>query len=502
MTNPKIIVLGSLNGELEQAAQKLATLQAKNGFSIAILTGNVFAPTLDAEVLEALKSGKLAFALPTYFTVGTHPLPEQIAAKVEADEEIGQNLYFLGKRGVTTTADGIRIAVLGGIPAHPETTWREPCRSPPDSSRAIAELCASLKPRYALSASPGSFFYEREAFEHPFTTEAESDVRAFTRFISLAPYGNAAKAKAMYAFSLNRSDDGAVPPGVTSSPLAVAAHSKKRPRGDDSYSRFGGYHDDHGRAGRRGKRRQAQPPPGPDRCYFCLSNPDISTHMCCSIGDESYVTTAKGPLPTPTTFAEHGLTFPGHFIIIPLPHAPTATAMGTADEAARTYDEMSRFRDALQAMLATTSSHKLGAVTWEISRERNVHLIWQLMALPAQLIQSGVAEAAFRVEAENQAYPAFVADDLPLSRQAAYGDFFCVWLWADNGEDKIKGKSLVMPLTQDLRFDLQFGRRVVAKLLGLDARFVWQECQQTVEEETRDVQAFRQAFKEWDFTLA
>ena len=170
-------------------------------------------------------------------------------------------------------------------------------------------------------------------------------------------------------------------------------------------------------------------------------------------------------------------------------------------EAVKTYKEMTRFRESLQAMIAARSSHKLGAVTWEISRDSNVHLHWQLVAVPADLIRKGVAEAAFRVEAENERYPALKSRDLALNEQAACGDFFRVWLWADDGEDRIKGTSLVMPLPQDLRFNLQFGRRVLAKLLGLEARFTWQDCAQTEEEETRDVEAFRSAFKDWDFTL-
>ena len=489
-------------------------------------------------------NGTLEVPLPTYFTLGTHPLPKAIAAKVEADEEICPNLHFLGKRSITKTSDGIRIVALGGLldtnlvggqskeqhlPFHseddakalrgansadilltsmwPADIWQgskaplePPQQASIQSTKAIAELCAALKPRYHISASPGSFFYEREPFLHP--SNGESDVNSITRFISMAPYGNEAKAKAMYAFTLNRSDTTA-PPGTTSSPFAI--HQKKRARPEDSYSRFGGSHHDGDRQGRRNKRRRASPPPGPDRCYFCLSNPNISSHMCCSIGDESYITTAKGPLPTSTTFVEKGLNFPGHFIIIPLAHAATIPSMGDASDpssdAVRTYNEMTRFRESLQAMISAKSSHKLGVVTWEISRDRNVHLIWQLIAIPADLIQKGVAEAAFRVEAENQKYPAFLTKDFSLEEQAGYGDFFRVWLWADNGEDKIKGKSLVMPLAPDLRFDLQFGRRVLAKLIGLEKRFVWQDCAQIEEEETKDVQAFREAFKGWDFTL-
>lgn len=229
--------------------------------------------------------------------------------------------------------------------------------------------------------------------------------------------------------------------------------------------------------------------------------------MCCSIGDDAYISTAKGPLPTSATFAEQGLDFPGHLIIIPLPHNPTIPSIGpVADpngEAAKTYKEMTRFREAIQAMIAAKSSHKLGVVTWEISRENNVHLIWQLMPLPAELINKGLAEAAFKVEAENQSFPAFKVQELTLEQQAeSGGDFFRVWLWADDGEERIKGKSLVMPLPSDMRFfDLQFGRRVLAKLLNLEDRVIWKACEQTVEDETKDVEAFREAFKEWDFTL-
>ncbi|EFY90917.1 CwfJ domain protein [Metarhizium acridum CQMa 102] len=543
MAAPKIIILGSLNGQLEPAFNKLATLHAKNNFSLAILTGDVFTSDTDDKTISALLNGSLEVPLPTYFTIGTHSLPERIATKVEAGEEICHNLHFLGKRSITKTSEGLRIVTLGGLldtkvvggqskeqhlPFHtdddakglkgannadilltsmwPANVWNgsqvvlgPTHQASIQSSQVIAELCATLKPRYHISASPDAFFYEREPFLHQSSSNTEP--ASVTRFISMAPYGNEAKAKAMYAFTLNKSDT-TVPRGITASPFTP---KKKRPRDDDEagYSRFAPH--DNNRRGRQNKRRRESLPPGPDKCYFCLSNPNISAHMCCSIGDESYITTAKGPLPTSTTFADVGLNFPGHFIIIPLPHAPTIPSMGpTSDptsDAVKAYNEMSRFRESIQAMISAKSSHKLGVVTWEISRDRNVHLIWQLMPIPAEMIHSEIAEAAFRVEAENQKYPSFVTRELTLEEQPTFGDYFRVWLWADNGEDKIKGKSLVMPLSADTRFDLQFGRRVIAKLLGLEKRFIWQDCEQTVEEETADVEAFRDAFKAWEFTL-
>ncbi|CAI4216328.1 unnamed protein product [Parascedosporium putredinis] len=330
-----------------------------------------------------------------------------------------------------------------------------------------------------------------------------SDKPKFTRFISMAAFGNEEKAKALYAFSLPSIDTAVeIPPGTTPSPFASHDRSSKKRAHDGSYSRFQQDERDH-RPRKHGRHRS--PPPGPDKCFFCLSNPNLSAHMCCSIGDESYLATAKGPLPASDTFAKEGLNFPGHFIIIPLSHAPTVISMGDPTDAestaVRTYKEMTRFRESLQAMLAKRSEYKLGAVTWEISRGRGIHAHWQLLAAPADIIRKGLVEAAFKVEAENLSYPEFQTTDLTLEKQVEFGDYFRVWVWADDGDSKIKGTSLVMPLDPDSRFDLQLGRRVMGKLLGLESRLVWQNCVQEEEEEKEDVEAFRLAFKEWDFTL-
>jgi hypothetical protein len=517
-------------------------LHAKNNFALAIITGDVFTPDTDDATLDSLIDGTIEVPLPTYFTVGLHPLPPRIVAKVEANEEICPNLHFLGKRSITKTSDGIRIVALGGsvdsnlvgglskeqhLPFHttddvkslrgannadilltslwPANVWsgNKVALTPEQqasisSTKEVAELCAALKPRYHFSPSPDVFFFEREPFLQ--LPEKDSEPPSATRFISMAPFENDAKAKAMYAFTLNKSDS-SLPVGCTSSPF----ESKKRPREDAQYSRFGRTNHGDGQHGRRKRRHAQSPPPGPDRCFFCLSNPNLATHMCCSIGDDAYITIAKGPLPKPAMFADKGLEFPGHLLIIPLPHAPTIPHIGSVDdpsgEAVKAYKEMGRFRESIQAMIASKSSHKLGVVTWEISRERNIHLHWQLMPLDADMIRKGLAEAAFRVEAENLGLPAFTNKELSLEQQVSEGDFFRLWLWADNGEDRIKGKSLVMPLPTDQRFDLQFGRRVMAKLLGLEDRLIWQDCEQSVEEESKDVEAFRQAFKDWDFTL-
>ena len=137
-------------------------------------------------------------------------------------------------------------------------------------------------------------------------------------------------------------------------------------------------------------------------------------------------------------------------------------------------------------------------------------------------------EAAFKVEAENEKYPvSFRVKDVG-DGTGEKGDFFRVWIWVPGEEDVVDGRSppaggsggthgedegeegeekrgkqkcLVMPLNAEFRFDLQFGRRVMAKLLGLESRMNWRDCAQTDEEETKDADAFKEAFKGFDWAL-
>ncbi|KAI0854163.1 CwfJ C-terminus 1-domain-containing protein-like protein [Daldinia vernicosa] len=535
----KIIVLGSINGKFESVFQKLATLHQKQNFSFAIITGNLFSADQDDDTISRLLNGEIQVPLSTYFTIGTTPLPSQVVERVEKGEDVCENLHFLGKRSVTKTSDGIRIVALGGIldttiiggqskeqhlPLHtaddakvlrganatdillttcwPSKVWTNSSKAltPEEqsfitSTNEIADLCATLKPRYHFSMSPADFFYEREPFFHP-PSSPDSDQKPVTRFISLASFGNAAKAKAMYAFNLVPGEvPSAIPPGSTVSPFIVRANTRKRPNPTDD--RTNG-HDHHG--GRRVRRRKDRsPPPGPDRCFFCLSNTDVDTHMVCAIGDDAYVTTAKGPLPSSDTFASSGLSFPGHQLIIPLPHEPTIRSMG--EDAHKTYQEMVRFKESMQAMVATQSKFKLGAVTFEISRQSGIHVHWQFIPIPSELIRKGLVEAGFKVEAENRQFPPFEETALESGIDET-SDFFRLWIWSDDSDTGIQSKELVMRFDSNMRFDLQFGRRVIAKLLGLEDRLYWQDVVQSIVEETQDVEKFKEAFKPWDFTLA
>ena len=541
------IVIGSVNGRFD-AFEKITQLHKKNAFSVALIVGDLFGdPTAcsseGAEGVDRLLAGEISIPLPTYFSFGKYGLPAKVQAKLmEQDDELCSNLYFLGKRSVTKTSDGLRIVSLGGVfdstidkassqdrylpryGLHDATAlqgahtadilvtsqWPDAIRyessisrfeglGDPLSIECIANLCSKIEPRYHISTSP-SFFFEREPFHHDQKEENLNPSR-ITRFISLPDYGNERKQKWLYAFSvdLTAPQSAAKSPGLTRSPFPKLNRGKRRLDGDlTTQSRFsdGTNHLNHQRPKRL---KNKGPPPGPESCFFCLSNPNLQTQLITSIGNESYLTTAKGPLPTPQSFKD--LEFPGHMLIIPLSHSPTLENISPSITRNATIEEMTLYRRALQSLVAHESKGTLGAVTWELSRASGVHLHWQFMPVSAELVRKGLVEAGFRVEAETERYNQFHEAKVTDSANDV-GDCLRLWLWAGEEEGAKKdGESiLVLDIQQDSRFDLQFPRRVMAKLVGLEDRIHWQDCKQTEDEELSDAEAFKRAYKQFEFT--
>lgn len=538
--------------------EKISKLHAKNGFSLAIVLGDLFAdPAVEAgdseHRLTSLISGDPPIPLPTYFSLGKCPLPKQVIDKIDArDGEVCDNLIYLGKRATIKTTEGLRIVCLGGLldtnlaaglskdkylPYHTDSdarslhgankadillthAWPASVRSKslaqwpenvsePAGEQCVSDLCSFLKPRYHFSPSENAFF-EREPFWHP-STDDIIDRGTITRFISLAAYENKFKQKWLYAFSIDlaESSSGSLPLGATASPFIIL--KKKRPHLPDqeqAYSRFAGTSDTTRHRDRHAKRsRNKGPPPGPQECFFCLSNPNLAAHLITSIGNDSYLTTAKGPLSTAKTY--DSITFPAHILIIPLSHSPNLATIMPPESRASTFNEMTHYRHGLQRMLSSQAKGSLGAVTWELSRAGGIHVHWQFLPVNVDLIRRGLVEAGFQVEAENDKYPLLVSRDIEAGSDER-GDYFRVWIWApeeareaDVHASNLTGREqqLVLPLPSEGHFDLQFGRRVMAKLLGLETRMQWRDCLQPEDEERREAESFKDAFKEFDFSL-
>lgn len=540
MSNTGRVVLGDVDGQFKAVFQKLGALHAKNNFAFAIIAGSLFGDAGDIDDagqsdMQMLLDGKIDVPLPTYFALTKHPLPPAVIEKLEiANDELCHNLFFLGKRSVTKTSEGIRIVALGGQldpniiagqskdkypPFYGDTDakilrgaksadilitseWPEDiCKRSrvqfhpdvqPQSRQCIADLDAVLKPRYHFSTSGGTF-YEREPFFHAPSDESDN-LYPVTRFISMAAYGNPNKQKWIYAFSIDPSASHPVSPPAGSTACPVTVSEKKRPAPEHREQAL--VYDDGSRGRRPHKRRKGENrgPLSASECFFCLANENIATHLVTSIGDNSYMTTAKGPLSTSQTFAKLG--FPCHMLIIPFTHQPTLGSM-EEEERQATYAEMQKYRTAMNSMLKSVADEEYGSVTWEVSKSSLPHTHWQYLPVPADLIRKGLVEAAFKALAENMHWPKFTKEDVADGFEET-SDFFRVLIW-DPKNDAEKQTSYVLRFDEKIRFHSQFGREVLAKLLRLDKRIDWRDCGQTQAEEEQDVAKFKEAFKNFDF---
>ena len=379
------------------------------------------------------------------------------------------------------------------------------------SSQELASLCTALKPLYVLSPSSDNYFFERTPFTSKSPTNSHRLSRV-TRFLSLAPFNNVAKAKSLYAFQLPASQLSIEATTPCPFPCSGFVQNKRGcPDGDNI--RFSNHGDYWRPENRRGPKRHRRGPPGPQECFFCLGNLTIADHMLVSVGKATYLATAKGPLPNSSTFAAHGLKTPAHILIVPLEHGNSVVTM--KDDWRMVLEEMTRFRKALQSMIGYQSKQRLGSVTWEISLSKSVHVHWQFLPVNASKILAGLVEAAFKAEAKQSKIMCPLVEAEPHLADAAnpFGvprDFFRIWLRADLDEDdngeqggKIVAKTLVMDLTndQERRFDFQYPRRVMCKLMEMPERYSWKACEQSKEEEAKDVEDFKEMFSQWDFTL-
>ncbi|EXJ91356.1 hypothetical protein A1O1_04468 [Capronia coronata CBS 617.96] len=555
----KILVVGGIQGQLKKAFSKISKLQAKQNFSLALVVGDLFAAENDdanSEELQALLHGQINVPLPTYFTIGDSAFPDIVKEKLEGDDDLCPNLFYLGRKGTMTTTEGVKIVYLGGRLVQNEASLTQklgkcdalyldsearglhgahsanilvtnqwpagitngskiPLPEGLDGgqgTQSISNLCQALKPWYHFSSSPGGV-WEREPFKHVVDYNS-LDETAVTRFKSL-PGVNAPTKEWMTAFTLDTSRPPPTmeTPGV--SPFIRTSPPRKRAALDDqdTYRRFGsGGHEE-----RRSKRARRNHNKDPNDCFMCLNKAGAKTHLVVSLGEESMVTASRGPLPLPSTFPQ--LSFSGHVMIIPYYHAADESAQGkrTDEEVANEFKEMNRFRKALSTMIGSKSQGQLGAVCWEVNRTGIRHHHWQLMASQADHVKKGLVEAAFKVAGERNEYPAFQPCD-PDSQLPEKSDFFRVWTWVSdpvemadhtNGNSEKEfgvTKSMYFPLPTDQKFNIWFGREVMAGLLQLENRVNWMDAllrkdgsEQLAEEE--DAQGLREDYEEFDFAM-
>ncbi|KAG0171603.1 hypothetical protein DFQ29_008756 [Apophysomyces sp. BC1021] len=612
------LVTGSVHGKFSEFFAKAQSIHEKHGpFDALLCTGDFFGKDSSESEINDLVNGKIDVPLTTYFIIGHNPIPEAIQKHIEStDGEVCSNLYYLGKQGVLTTAQGLKIAFISGVydqaTSTPNTyqdtditklkSTRFPITAPPGVdillshewpqaihegsaltptgslstlSKPVAELSTALKPRYHFASSE-SVFYEREPYTNMMDggSKDERPAEHVSRFIGLGDVLNGEKQRWFYAFLLEPISKIALdklqarPSNTTECPfrelLVGSGQKRQHNTSEDGGSFFWGDNRESKRsaktlgdsslpenyvckicntpghhikecpqAGARRERTGRAPPAGyvcricnepghylndcPEKevrdkereakrgmdceyyqigfsdawliylrevggCWFCLSNPKVAKHLIVSIGTGMYATLARGPVVSSSDSTVPG---GGHILLIPIPHYPTFRKIPMESQI-EVIAELEKYKSALRRMF---DEYGQDIVVFEVSREAfhgMSHAHIQVVPIPKDKID--LIETVAREQAESHGMT-FI-DRVPDSPEVAYFKM-----------ELPNGKSLVHIIQPRERFNLQFGRLLVTKVLGQPEREDWKACAQSEDEERKDAKTFIAAFQPFDFSL-
>ncbi|KAJ1289440.1 hypothetical protein BS78_02G164100 [Paspalum vaginatum] len=222
--------------------------------------------------------------------------------------------------------------------------------------------------------------------------------------------------------------------------------------------------------------RREQRRPVESSCWFCLSSPDVESHLVISIGEGYYCALAKGPL------------VPDHVLMIPVEHCPSTLVMPPEAEA-----ELGRYKNALGKYF---EKHGKTAVYFEWVSQLSRHA--NLQVVPVPFAKADAVNKIFHLAAKRLGFEFSVVnrDDAKLARESlisqseSKSSLFYVEL--------PEGRILLHMIDSNEKFPAQFGREVLAGLLSMADRADWRNCKLSKEEEIQMVDDFKKGFREFD----
>lgn len=489
MKNLKIsIVCGDIKGKFSEIFSKINKLNEKNGpFDLTLCVGQFYSDSnefggADSEESNKYIKGEIPIQIPTYFIDSTDHLEfTQGMGYIVCD-----NLAYLGKSGVVNLL-GYNVAYLSGIydpftysktSIHSFITYSEkeikqfvqtiqkskidilltcewpkgileklregedPKEEPKSLSPAVSLLSKHSNPRYHFCGTENIFF-ERVPYKFG---------KTICRFIALA---NVSEKKHLYAVSLG---------GIATEPKVLSDNpfiedkievEKLQPK--NSKPKF------------QKKKEKVVP-----KCWFCLKNEDVETHLLVSIWNELYLAFPKG-----------GITN-DHLLIISVDHCNSYLELSpqAQEEFTKIYDRLSKYY----------SSKNKSIILFErnvISVTQN-HMHFQLVPIDNSFLEKSLTIFEDEMKERDMKYFSF---DSKISILNALEESKCenqnyYFILLPNGRKLIH--QIINPKDKDI---FNFGRLVCSKLLNCPERSDWKLCALTKEEEIKIVSDFKSEFK-------
>ncbi|GMY36305.1 zinc finger CCCH domain-containing protein 64 [Fagus crenata] len=211
-------------------------------------------------------------------------------------------------------------------------------------------------------------------------------------------------------------------------------------------------------------------------CWFCLSSPNIESHLIISIGEHYYCALAKGPL------------VQDHVLIIPVEHSPNTVSLPPETEI-----ELGRLQNSLKRYYKNQGK---SVVFFEWVSKRSTHA--NLQAIPIPSSRAAAVQDIFNLASEKLGFKFVVlsknenSDGRKVLRTQFDKNFSFFYVELPDG-------SILSHLVEENeKFPAQFGREVLAGLLNKADRADWRNCAQSKEEEIKMAEDFKSQFQEFD----
>ncbi|GAA0176153.1 hypothetical protein LIER_29198 [Lithospermum erythrorhizon] len=211
-------------------------------------------------------------------------------------------------------------------------------------------------------------------------------------------------------------------------------------------------------------------------CWFCLSSPNVESHLVTSIGEHYYCALAKGPL------------VPHHVLIIPVEHSPTTLLLPSECES-----ELSRCQQSLETFFKNQGKE---AVFFEWVFKRSTHANIQSVPIPSS--KASAVQKIFTLAADKLGFKFQTLQvDNKYERRTSLRSHFdpnCSLFYVELPS----GVILYHVIEENEKFPSQFGREVLAGLLNMADKADWRNCQLSKDEEIKVVESFKKQFEEYD----
>ncbi|CAH1394232.1 unnamed protein product [Nezara viridula] len=483
MDSCKFLVAGDVRGNFKVLFSKVEKSINKCGpFAFLLCTGSFFGKTPNLLEWSYYKSNPHNIPIQVYILGPTSDDEVNFYSSTERTSSINEKITFVGKSGMFTTCEGIKVAYVSGFESSFNnkismtemdvgnlisknitvdivfsSQWPLGITSngmtdykPKYPSQSLAKLIKILKPRYFFSGWENKYF-ERLPLCH---TEKDGNIPLLTRFVGLAFVDNSNE-KWFYAVNmdlhrkLSVSDVNKINLYLKHQPLEELYNSRITDNGSYIWMQ----EQPKKKIGQKNSTKKFNL----KDCWFCLSSDEPQNHLIVSVGFNVYLSLSKGGLVR------------DHMLLIPINHV---SSISQVDEEIRS--ELNRYKKIIKQHFITKNKRVIFFERFYKTSHAQVNCIPMREDLSCN-VKSSFMERAAEIGFDLCTYS---SKDHVVQNISLGAEYFHVELNDD--------EELFCEISPHSNFPLNFGREALVKeelFQSSEKKVDWKNCVLEFEEE-------------------